>query len=64
MPNKKSKVEYDTRYIKEHYDSLLVKVKKDSMIKSRLETLSISTNKSKNQLIIEAIEAYLQREGL
>ena len=60
MPDKFNKVEYNNTYNKDTYDRITVLVKKADCIKSRLETLAISTNKSKNQLITEAIERLLQ----
>lgn len=55
----KHKTEYDQKYHKDHYEKITIAVDKDKMLKSRLETLSISTKKSVNQLIIMAIEKLL-----
>ena len=55
---------YDMQYKKDHYERINLLLPKDKMLKSRLETLAISTNKSKNQLIIEAIEKLLQDNDL
>ena len=60
----KHKAEYDQKYHKDHYEKITIAVDKDKMIKSRLETLSISTKKSKNQLILQAIEKLLEDNDL
>lgn len=62
--NKEDAIKYDTMYKNKHYDRITILATKDSMLKSRLETLAISTNKSKNQLIIMAIEKLLQDNDL
>lgn len=64
MSDKFNKVNYNNAYNKDSYDRITVLAKKADCIKSRLETLAISTNKSKNQLIIEAIEKLLQDNDL
>lgn len=64
MYDKFDKAQYDKEYQRGHYDTIMLRLKKDDMLKSRLETLAISTNKSKNQLIIEAIERLLQDNNL
>ena len=64
MIDKFDKAKYDKEFHKSYYDRITVNVSKDSMLKSRLETLAISTNKSKDQLIIEAIERLLQDNDL
>lgn len=60
----KKELEYIQKYQTEHYDKITIKAEKDKMIKSRLETLSISTKKSKNQLILQAIEKLLEDNDL
>lgn len=59
--NKFDKQKYDKQYIKEHYDRIEMQVDKDKQIKERLKVLSIGTNKSMNQLLIEAIEDLLNK---
>lgn len=61
---KKKQIEYIANYQKEHYDVFHVKTNIDKQLKSRLETLCISTGKSKNQLITEAIEKLLEDNNL
>ena len=61
---KKKQIEYIANYQKEHYDVFHVKTHVNKQIKSRLEILCISTGKSKNQLITEAIEKLLQDNDL
>ena len=58
------KKQYNETYDKANYDIISFKTKKSDMLKSRLETLCISTNKTKSQLIIEAIEKLLQDNDL
>lgn len=55
------KHKYDAEYIKAHYDSILIKTPKEKQIKERLKILSVGTNKSQNQLLIEAIEMLLDK---
>lgn len=55
------KQKYDTNYVRNNYDQILIKVQKDKQIKERLKVLSIGTNKSMNQLLIEAIEDLLNK---
>ena len=59
--NKFDKQKYDKQYIKEHYDRIEMQIDKDKQIKERLKLLSIGTNKSQNQLLIEAIEMLLNK---
>ena len=55
------KQKYDSNYVRNKYDKIMVKVQKDKQIKERLKVLSIGTNKSQNQLLIEAIEDLLNK---
>lgn len=55
----KRELDYIQKYQNEHYDKITIKAEKDKMLKNRLETLSMSTGKSKNMLIVEAIEKLL-----
>lgn len=59
-----SKKEYDKKYQKDRYELLSVKANLNKQSKYRLDILSISTKNSRNELIIEAIETMLEREGL
>lgn len=58
------KKEYDKKYQKDRYELLSVKANLNKQLKYRLDILSISTKKSRNELIIEAIETMLEKEGL
>lgn len=55
---------YQAKYNSKHYDRFTVELRKDSMLKSRLETLVILTNKSKNALMVEALENLLKKYGI
>lgn len=55
------KVKYDREYIKTHYDRIELQVDKEKQFNERLKVLSIGTNKSKNQLLIEAVEMLLEK---
>ena len=56
--------EYHKEYVKSHYESILIKSPLVKELKYRLDILAKSTKKSRNEIIIEAIEILLQREGL
>ena len=58
------KKEYDKKYQKDRYEIISVKANLNKQLKYRLDILSISTKKSRNELIIEAIETMLEKEGL
>lgn len=60
----KNTPEYRAMYNHKHYDRFTVELRKDSMLKSRLETLVVLTNKSKNTLMIEALEMLLKKYGI
>lgn len=64
MLDKFNQIEYNKQYNKTHYEEIKFRPRKDKMIKSRLETLSISTNISKNELIEMAVEKLLQDNDL
>ena len=64
MSDKFNQLEYTKEYQKTHYDEIKFRSRKEKMIKSRLETLCISTGKTKNELIEMAIEKLLQDNNL
>lgn len=64
MTDKFNQAEYAKSYNKTHYDEIKFRSKKDKMLKSRLETLCISTGKTKNELIEIAVEKLLQDNDL
>lgn len=55
------KQKYDSNYVRNNYDQIMIKVQKDKQVKERLKMLSIGTHKSQNQLLIEAIEMLLEK---
>lgn len=55
------KQKYDSNYVRNNYDQIMIKVQKDKQIKERLKLLSIGTHKSQNQLLIEAIDMLLEK---
>lgn len=59
-----NKQRYDKEYVKEHYERFEIQSNKDKELKYRLDILSKSTKRSRNDLIIEAIETMLEKEGL
>lgn len=58
------KQRYDKEYTKLHYERIVIDAKKEKELKYRLDILSKSTKRSRNELIIEAIETMLEKEGL
>lgn len=54
--NKFDKQKYDKMWQKEHYTQINFNVPKEKQYKEQLKLLSIGTNKSINQLLIEAID--------
>lgn len=59
-----NKQRYDKEYVKGHYERFEIQSNKDKELKYRLDILSKSTKRSRNDLIIEAIETMLEKEGL
>lgn len=59
--SKLNKQIYDIEWKKEHYVQINFNVPKEKEYKERLKMLSIGTNKSMNQLLIEAIEDLLNK---
>lgn len=55
------KQKYDSNYVRNNYDQIMIKVQKDKQVKERLKMLSIGAHKSQNQLLIEAIEMLLEK---
>ena len=58
---KKQQQKYKQEWEKEHYTQINFNVPKEKQYSERLKILSIGTNKSKNQLLIEAVEMLLEK---
>ena len=58
---KKQVQKYKKEWERAHNDLIQISVSKEKQFNERLKVLSIGTNKSKNQLLIEAIELLLEK---
>ena len=59
--SKYEKIEYNNEYNKTHYQQIKFLAPIEKQFNERLKVLSIGTNKSKNQLLIEAVEMLLEK---
>lgn len=52
------------KYNKEHYDTILVRFKKETNLKDRLKDASILTQKTVNEIVQSAILEWLNKNNL
>ncbi len=60
----KAQIRATTKYIKENYDALLIRMKKDSGLMTAIEHSAQREGKSKNQYVLQALTSYVAEHGI